>query len=379
MKKILVIDDSALVRRIITDIFDNDGRYVVAGVAKDGLEALELLENYRYDCLILDINMPNMNGIEFLEELQRRNKKEKVIVVSTDTADGADVTIKALEKGALDFIQKPKNILDARSVEFRERFLALIETATETHTLKIASPISKAERPIKIETPKIEPPKIEATSKTEAPPKVTTAESVTSVIKKKPKHGTGKGKLVAIACSTGGPNALQHIIPYIPANIDAPIVIVQHMPSGFTKSLAERLDDLSALPVTEAAENEIMKKGHVYIAKGGKHLRVGENKLYYTDEPAREGVKPAANYMYESLIDSEYDEIVCVVLTGMGQDGRIGIQNLIKENNLYVIAQSEQTCTVFGMPKAIITHNLADEVVDLDMIAQKITRRVGTK
>ena len=395
MKKILVIDDSALMRRIIADIFEKDGRFMVAAVAKDGLEALKMLENYKFDCLILDINMPKMNGIEFLEELQRQNKKEKIIVVSTDTADGADVTIKALEKGAMDFIQKPQNILDARSPEFRNHFLALIKTATETSNLRIASPIAKPENiketknEIRSETKtesrtetKNEQKLENKEYKTETKQKV--KEPIREVVASTPIKKTvvnGK-KLVAIACSTGGPNALQHIIPYIPANLDAPVVIVQHMPMGFTKSLAERLDDLSAISVTEAEENETLKKGHVYIARGGKHLRVEDgiysSKLYYTDEPAREGVKPAANYMYESLIESGFDEIVCVVLTGMGQDGRIGIQNLAKENNIYVIAQSEQTCTVFGMPRAVITNGLADEVVDLDSIAQKITQRIGT-
>lgn len=355
MKKILIIDDSALMRRIFTDILKEDGRFEVAGVAKDGLEALVLLENNKYDALVLDINMPNMNGIEFLEELKKRRLKEKVIVASTDTADGAEVTIKALELGALDFVQKPKNMLDAKRGDFRDSFLNLVETATETKHIKLSqAPDSPNEK---------------------------VHESINRFASQRPSDG--KRKIVALACSTGGPNALQHVIPYLPAKLDAPVLLVQHMPKGFTKSLADRLNSMSQVEVSEAVENEIPQAGHVYISKGGMHLRYEDHKthgrLYYTDEPPREGVKPAANYMYESLIGASFDEIVCVVLTGMGQDGTIGIKNLKEKNNIFVITQDEPSCTVYGMPKAVVTNGLSNITVPLDHVAQEIVNRIGVK
>ena len=360
MKKILVIDDSALMRRIFVDMLASDGRFEVSDTAKDGIEGLKMLETKKYDAIILDINMPKMNGIEFLNELRAKGNKERIVVISADTADGAAVTIEALSLGAIDFIQKPKNALDARTGDFKRRFFEIMETVTDIEKTNSAS--------------------------ANASPVLRSGEKKTSPAEKKNdnarKHSFVKGKkLVAIACSTGGPNALQHVIPKLPKNLNAPVVIVQHMPAGFTKSLAERLDSLSKVDVSEAQENDSLKKGHVYISQGGKHLRIEGSKqnatIYYSDEPAREGVKPAANYMYESLINSNYEEIVCVVLTGMGQDGRAGITNLSETNNLFVIAQSEPTCTVFGMPKAIVSNDLSDEVVDLDKIADEITLRVG--
>lgn len=188
-------------------------------------------------------------------------------------------------------------------------------------------------------------------------------------------------KIVALASSTGGPKALQEFIPLLPLNLNAPMCIVQHMPSGFTKALADRLNDISAIRVKEAEEGERLENGCVYISKGGMHLnihRVGPNyKIHYSDEPHREGVKPCANYMYESLINSNFDEIICVVLTGMGADGTAGIKSLNEHKKTTILVQNEETCTVFGMPKAVIKAGLADEGHDLQTLAVEIIQNVG--
>jgi two-component system chemotaxis response regulator CheB len=191
-------------------------------------------------------------------------------------------------------------------------------------------------------------------------------------------------KLVALACSTGGPKALQSVIPYLEANLNAPIVLVQHMPQGFTKSMADRLNELSKIRVKEAQDNEILEKGTVYVAPGGKHLKVqrmmdGQHKVQLTDEPAIGGLKPCANLMYESLRECSYDEIVCVVLTGMGSDGTKGILSLKDKVPVYVISQDAASCVVYGMPKAIADAGVADEVVPLDKVAQSIMKNVGVK
>ena len=161
-------------------------------------------------------------------------------------------------------------------------------------------------------------------------------------------------KIVAIATSTGGPKALQVLVPLLPPNLNAPILIVQHMPEGFTKALADRLNMLSEVTVKEAEEGDVLENGHVFLARGGRHMnavRTGErHRIHYTDEPPREGVKPCANYMYESLADCGYEEIVCAVLTGMGADGTAGIVNLKKKKRVTVFAQKEETCVVYGMP-----------------------------
>lgn len=189
------------------------------------------------------------------------------------------------------------------------------------------------------------------------------------------------GKIIAIASSTGGPKALQAVITKLPARLNAPIVIVQHMPPGFTASLAERLDMLSELKVKEAEDGDALTAGSVYIAKGGKHLNIRQSGsrhvIYYTDEPNREGVKPCANYMYESLAESRYSEVVCVVMTGMGADGTKGITYLKKQKKIHVIAQDEESCVVYGMPRNIVNAGLSNQVVPLERIAQEIITNVG--
>lgn len=188
-------------------------------------------------------------------------------------------------------------------------------------------------------------------------------------------------KLVAVASSTGGPKALQSVIPYLPSNLNAPVLIVQHMPAGFTEALAGRLNMLSKLSVKEAAEGDILEKGHAYLARGGRHMNAvrkgGRQLIHYTDEPPREGVRPCANYMYESLADSEYDEIICVVLTGMGADGTAGIINLKAKKRITVIAQNEETCIVYGMPRSVVNAGLANKVIPLTQIANEIIKNVG--
>lgn len=193
-------------------------------------------------------------------------------------------------------------------------------------------------------------------------------------------NSVGK-KLVAIASSTGGPKALQGLIPKLPANLNAPVLIVQHMPEGFTEALAGRLDSLSGISVTEAVEGETLEKGHVYLSRGGRHMnavkQAGRQVIHYTDEPPREGVRPCANYMYESLMDSGYEQIICVVLTGMGADGTEGIRNLKTKKDITVIAQNEETCTVYGMPRSIVLAGLADKEMPLEQIANEIIKNVG--
>lgn len=192
--------------------------------------------------------------------------------------------------------------------------------------------------------------------------------------------GAGK-KIVAIASSTGGPKALQVLIPLLPSNLNAPILIAQHMPAGFTKALADRLNLLSKVMVKEAEEGDILENGHAFLARGGRHMNAvrtgGRHRIHYTDEPPREGVRPCANYMYESLADCGYEEIVCAVLTGMGADGTAGIINLKKKKRVTVFAQNEETSVVYGMPRSIVLAGLTGKGLSLEQIAQEITKSVG--
>lgn len=189
-----------------------------------------------------------------------------------------------------------------------------------------------------------------------------------------------KRKIVAVACSTGGPSTLQEIIPKLPAKIGAPVVLVQHMPKGFTKILADRLNDISKIAVSEAKDKELILNDHVYIAQAGYHMNVSfdgkAHRIRYSDEPFREGVKPCANYMFESLIDSKFDEIVCVVLTGMGADGAEGIENLVKSSakKVRILLQDKESAVVYGMPGSVIKRGLDCNICELANISNEIVR-----
>lgn len=356
MKKILVVDDSALMRRVLCDIINSDIRFRVVDMASNGVEALDLLTRKTYDAVVLDVNMPRMNGIELLKELQKYKISAKVLMASTDTLDGAKITLDALELGAIDFVHKPDAALECRGTKFKEHFLQTLAAVAESEAVvhKQVKP-----KPVKVIRP--------------------VAETPGTVAKKR----TGGNKIVAIASSTGGPKALQSVIPKLPKDINAPVLIVQHMPAGFTASLAERLNTLSEVSVKEAAEGDVLEPGHVYLSKGGMHMnvspkRAGKYTIHYSDEPSREGVKPCANYMYESLSKSDFDEVVCVVMTGMGADGTKGIGNLkAAGKKVHVIAQDESSCVVYGMPKSVVNADLSNQIIPLEQIAQEIILNVG--
>jgi len=381
-KKILVIDDSALMRRVISDIINENDDYEVAAIAKDGVEGFDLIISNPnlYSAIILDINMPKMNGLELLEKLQKNRIDQTVIVVSTVAKEGAKETIKALEYGAFDFVTKPENYLDTKGEEFKKRIHNMLDLATNSSDSIARTKTASAP----METGNFKKTE-EAANALNALRKRSTEQNVsptkldTTLFKEIKKDKT---KLVALACSTGGPKSLQQLIPFLPKNLDAGVVIVQHMPKGFTFSLAQRLNEISDINVKEAEEGDVISKGCVYIAPGGRHLKIAKNGSSFvirlSDEPAVEGLRPCANVMYKSLVECNYDEINCVVLTGMGSDGTKGIQGLsAAKKNIYVISQNEETCVVYGMPKAIVQVGLVDEIVPLNKVAAAITKNVG--
>ena len=404
-KNILVVDDSALMRRLVSDIINSDSRYHVEKTAHDGIEALSFIEKYHFDAVILDVNMPKMSGLELLRELQKKRINVRVMMFSSTTADGAKETMEALELGAVDFIKKPDGINEIKDEKFKQSFIQTLTAVTGAR----ASLISSGSTVRRSSTSTGSTSRAGSTAngrKTESVSGRTGKERTSILTRSSDKekgsigeftrvddnkkivlrttgHAAGNNKIVAIACSTGGPRALHSVIPKLPKNLNAPVLLVQHMPAGFTKSLAERLDSLSELRVKEAEDGEVVEKGCVYIAAGGKHMNAGKSggqtRIYYSDEPIREGVKPSANYMYESLMDSNYDEICCAVLTGMGADGTAGIRNLDKKKKIYVIAQDEPTSAVYGMPKAIALSGLVNEIQPLEKIADAIAKDVGVR
>ena len=387
-KKILIIDDSALMRRVLSDIIGSDKRFMLSDAAGNGLEAYDLITTNpgKYDLLVLDINMPKMSGIQLLEKLNDKKIHIPTIMVSSIAKEGAAETIRCLELGASDFITKPDNFLETKSDKFRDKVIRFMCGA-------LGMPLEGGETPADTKPAAGRPlrsaPAVKDEKLAVSPAERLSADGgpmsyVKITFNRKP-HVTVSPKaekLVAIACSTGGPKALHQVIPMLPANINAPIVLVQHMPEGFTGTLAARLNETSKVKVEEATEGTILKKGTVYIARGGKHLRVvrkGKDlAISIGDDAPRNTLKPCADIMYESLVNLALEEVVCVVLTGMGSDGTRGIGQLSQRTNCYVIAQDEASSTVYGMPRMVKEAELTDEVVSLGSIAGAIANIVGT-
>ena len=386
-KKILIIDDSALMRRVISDIIKTNKQYEVADFARDGLEGFDRIVSHpkMYDAIILDINMPKMNGLELLEMLQKNRIQETVIVVSTVAKEGAKETIKALELGAFDFVTKPENFIEAKGEDFKKRILDMLEVATAGSTKASVISTMPVTQTINTRATSLRTFGSAKEDRSSAVSMPRTSQPVMTVKMGNPAayKKDHANRVVALACSTGGPKSLQQVIPYLPKELDAGVVVVQHMPAGFTKSLAMRLNEISKVTVKEAENGDIITKGTVYIAPGGRHIRLvksgSETKVALSDEPPVDALRPCANIMYESLVNSPYDEIVCVVLTGMGADGTKGIKALKEHKKIYVIGQNEATSIVYGMPRAVAEAGLVNEVKPLEEIADAITRNTGVR
>ena len=348
MKKILIIDDSALMRRVMSDIINTDSEMCVTDTAENGVVAAELLKQGKeYELILLDINMPRMDGLGFLKYLNENEIHIPVLVVSSLASKSAEETIQALELGAYDFVKKPSRTL-GKEEDFPKQLLAKAKCA---FTIQQAKPVKKKEkkqvadsRPVKNQTDGGKTTK-----------RVQTCE------------------FAVIASSTG--------VPKLPKTFSCPMVIVQHMPTGFTASLAKRLDEMSACKVLEAEDGMEAEAGKVYVAKGGYQLRMEKDnrgKMVFSvkKEPVRNGLRPCADVFLESLLDAPYQRILCTVLTGMGNDATHGLEQLKEKKEIYVIGQSERTCVVYGMPFALEKAGLSDEILDLEQIADVMFKRM---
>ncbi len=357
-KKVLIIDDSALMRRAISDIINSDEKLTVTDMANNGKKAMELLrQGNRYDIILLDIQMPIMNGVEFLRAMKEASFRMPVLVVSSIAGKDASETIEALELGAFDFVRKPTGgqLGTAFSV-FHDEIMEKVYVGCHLGVYRLGVQQHKKEDKPAVPDRRVIRPRT---------------------------SGQVKGKkLAVIASSTGGPKALQTVVPMFPANFPYPLVIVQHMPAAFTKSLAERLNEMSLLHVKEAEDGEYLQAGTIYIAQGGKQCELvekspGKYQIWENDKPPRGGLKPCADIFLESLVDVSFEEIVCGVLTGMGSDGTKGIQRLKKNKKIKVVAQDEATCVVYGMPRAVYVAGVVDAVVPLDKVTGTMIKQLG--
>jgi two-component system chemotaxis response regulator CheB len=341
--RVLVVDDSALMRKLIPQMLDADDSLEVVGTAMDGTFVLKKIEELKPHVVTLDLEMPGMNGIDALKEIMRR-QPVPVIVFSSHSTEGATVTLKALGLGAFDFVTKPKDA-SAHMAETAKELISKVKAASES---KLTPRVLPGTRP-KIEKREIAP-------------------------------GVVPNKVVAIGISTGGPQALEYLLPQLPADFPASILVVQHMPDGFTNMFARRLDELCGLRVKEAQSGDLLQSGRVLVCPGSRHLKVKRLPLgdiaVLSDEPRVNGHRPSADVLFRSVAEEFRTHAVGVLMTGMGDDGAEGLGSLKKEGAM-TIAQSEDSCVVYGMPKAGIERGYAVRVVALDVMSATLQAICG--
>jgi two-component system chemotaxis response regulator CheB len=346
--KVLVVDDSSLVRKIITDILERDPEIKVVGTANNGKTAIFKNNELNPDVITLDIEMPIMDGLSALKYIIETNPKP-VIMMSVLTQHGAEATFKALELGAVDFIPKPSTVLSLSVDEIGDLLISKVKS------------VYKSQIKVKPRDDHHDDKKAE-----QVPIKAMDAKQVSS-------------KIVGIGTSTGGPSALLNVFKNFPENFPCPVVVVQHMPEGFTKAFAERLDGSSNLKIKEAEDGDKLCPGCGFIAPGHSHMEIkkssGGNFLKLSKGDKVSGHRPSIDVMFNSIAESFGKDTVAVIMTGMGRDGATGIQN-IKNRGGYTIAQDEATSVVFGMNKVAINENGINEVVPLQVIAGKIVDHI---
>ncbi|MGE3177744.1 MAG: chemotaxis response regulator protein-glutamate methylesterase [Vicinamibacterales bacterium] len=360
MKKVraLVVDDAVVVRRMVTDVLSEDPEIEVAGAAANGRIALQKLTQVNPDIVTLDIEMPEMNGLETLAAIRKTHPTLPVIMFSTLTERGAAATLEALSLGASDYVTKPANVGSVALAQQRIRDELIPKVKALCRVKADPAPaLDRHQVPAATPLPRVAP----------ALPR----QAVLST-------GTRHVDIVAIGVSTGGPNALAAVLPELPADFPVPIVLVQHMPPMFTRLLAERLDSQSSLTVREAAGGEALAPGHVYIAPGNYHLvlqRKGTQVVTaLNQDPPENSCRPAVDPLFRSVSEVYGTHVLAVVLTGMGQDGLRGVEHIHAAGG-QVIVQDEGSSVVWGMPGFVAKAGLADRVLPLKDIPVEITRR----
>lgn len=339
---VLVVDDSAYMRKVVREMLSNNPFIEVVGTARNGIEALELVDSLRPAVVVSDLLMPELDGVEFVKE-QMRRRPLPIVLMSSLSEGGTDV-LAGLDAGAVDFVQKPTALAVEKVYEIRGELLGKIKAAAG-----------------------IRPEKL---------PELTKAGAVTEVRTMPAVHTASGIDAVVIGISTGGPQALRFLIPQLPADFPIPIAIVMHMPIGYTAMYAEKLNEISALQVREAQEGDLMQAGTVLLAQGGKHLALrkrpgGEVVAHLALRPQNLPHRPSVDVLFESAATVFDGRTLGVVMTGMGSDGRAGAAH-IKARGGTVFAESEESCVVYGMPGSVVEAGLADRIVSLDRMAQAL-------
>jgi two-component system, chemotaxis family, protein-glutamate methylesterase/glutaminase len=334
---VLVVDDSAFMRKLVSELVESSGEFRVAGTARNGLDALQKVGTLHPDIVTLDIEMPEMDGLDALERIMR-DAPRPIVMLTAASGPGNELALRALERGAVEFVRKPTGPISLDLSPIRDELLGALRAAAQVNLagVRVAAPGSPA-------------------AAAHAAPRARAARC-----------------LIAIAASTGGPRALAELVPGLPASLEASVVIVQHMPAGFTRTLAGRLNSICALTVSEAAHGEPVLPGHVYLAPGGFHMRVaraaGALAIALDESPLVWGVRPSADPLFRSVAEAAGASAIGVVLTGMGHDGAAGLR-AIHDAGGEGIAQDRESSVIFGMPQAAIQAGGATRVLPLGGIA----------
>jgi two-component system chemotaxis response regulator CheB len=350
--RVLVVDDSAFMCKVLQEIINSDPQLEVVGQGRDGRDGVALAESLRPDVITMDINMPHVDGLQATEQIMSQHPRP-IVIVSSDSREGAASTLRALELGAIDFVPKPSSGIDLDMKSVREELTRKLKLAAKVRVIRTAT---RSKAP----TPQASVPAVADLS----------SRSALAL------HNGGKFPMVVIAASTGGPAAVTRVVTGLPRDLPAAVFLVLHMPATFTKQFTIQLADAGSLPVKEAETNETPQPGTIYLCPGSHHLRLSfGGKIWLDSGPRIDGYRPCADVALESIAMYARALTVGVVLTGMGNDAAKGVK-AVKAAGGYVLAQDEATSVIFGMPAEAIQTGAVDEVLALDDVGAAIERRV---
>lgn len=364
--RVLIADDSAFMRKVLNSILSAEAGFDVAGEARDGREAVSQAEALKPDVITMDINMPHVDGLQATEQIMSTNPRP-IVIVSSESREGAEITLKALELGAIDFVAKPSSGVDLDMSSVREELLRKLRVAAKVRVVRTASRTKLAQE-VANSAPRTEP----GMASVPAPPQPSSKLSGMAP----PARSSTKFPLVIIAASTGGPATLMKFMPGFASDFPGAVVLVQHMPGSFTSQFSQQLSESCAIRVKEAEAGEILAPSTVYVCPGSHHLRVSQTgRVSLDDGPRILGYRPCADVALETA--AEYAGSMClgVILTGMGSDGARGAQ-AVKNSGGYVIAQDEATSVIFGMNAEAIRAGAVDQVLPIDGIYAAIEKRI---
>jgi two-component system chemotaxis response regulator CheB len=348
LSTVLVVDDSAFMRKLISEMIESSGEYRVVGTATDGVDALEKIRSLSPDIVTMDIEMPRLDGLQALEQIMSEMPRPVVMLSAAGSARGNKMTLRALDRGAIEFVRKPSGPISIDLLAVREELISALNAARSVNMKGVRTPPSPTARA----TPDLSPKKSASPARC----------------------------VVAIAASTGGPRALGEIIPHLPENLGAAVLIVQHMPREFTRTLSHRLDVMSPLAVSEAEDGEQLRENHVYLAPGGYHMRVdgevGNATIRLDNSPTIWGVRPAADPLFASVAETFGSFAIGVILTGMGRDGAEGLRQVRGAGGMAVV-QDRDSSIIYGMPQAALALAGADRVTavqDMPRVIRELCR-----